>query len=102
MRFERVAANVKTSLHCRDAVVDNKSDGDFAQSHSDHFAETHRRIGDSRPDPETEEAKNDDPKHDREDRQSCYSDKTKQLHIPKQLSHAEQCGKVKLGPREGT
>src|SRR5947207_1125889 len=62
MRFERVAANVKTSLHCRDAVVDNKADGDFAQSHSDHFAETDRRIGDSRPDPETEEVKKDDRK----------------------------------------
>ena len=94
MRFERVAANVKTSLHCRDAVVDNKADGDFAQSHSDHFAETDRRIGDSRPDPETEEVKKDDRKHEREERQYCDADKIKRIHIATKLSNAEQCGKV--------
>ena len=37
MRFKRIASNIQTRFHCRDAIVDNQSDRHFPQPHADHF-----------------------------------------------------------------
>src|SRR5580765_2367834 len=80
MRFQRVAANVQTSFDRGNAVIDDETDWDLPQSHPDHFSEANRRIGDSRPDPETEEIEKNDREHKREHRQYCDADKIKGFH----------------------
>ena len=80
MRFQRIAANVQTSFDRGNAVIDNETDWDFAQSHSDHFAKTNRRIGDSRSDPEAEEIEKNDREDECEERQHRDADKIKGFH----------------------
>src|SRR6266513_1249298 len=81
MRLERIARDWQTCFHSRNAVVDNETHRDFAQPHSDHFAETDRRVCDSRSDPETEEIEKDDREHECEQRQYREADKIKRIHM---------------------
>src|SRR5438067_11184409 len=83
MRLERIARDWQTSFHSRNAVIDDKTDRNFPQPHSDHFAETDRRVCDSRSDPETKEIKKDDREHECEQRQYCEADKIKRMHMPR-------------------
>jgi hypothetical protein len=80
MRFQRIAANVQTSFDRRDAVIDNETNWNFPQPHSDHFSETNRRIGDPRPDPKTEKIEKYNREHEREKRKHRDADKVKRFH----------------------
>ena len=66
MCFQRIAADIQTRFHCRDAIIDNQADWDFSQSHPNHFPEADRRICDSRPEPETEKIEKNNREHERE------------------------------------
>src|SRR5439155_24076842 len=81
MRLERIASDWQTCFHSCNAVVDNETHRDFAQPHSNHFAETDRRVCDSRPDPETKKIEKDDREHECEQGQYCDADKIKRIHI---------------------
>src|SRR5438034_3302383 len=81
MCFERIARDWQTCFHGCNAVVDNETNRDFAQPHSNHFAETDRRVCDPRPDPETKKIEKDDRKHECEQRQYCEADKIKRIHM---------------------
>ena len=66
MGFQRIATNIDTGFHCRNAIVHDQSNRHFAQPHPDHLAKTHRRICDPCPEPETEKIKKNHRQHERE------------------------------------
>ena len=68
MRLERIARDVDPRFHGGDPVVDDQADRDFAQTHSDHFADADRRVCDPCAQPETEEIENYDREHESDDR----------------------------------
>src|SRR5437773_9354683 len=81
MRLKRIACDWQTGFHSRNAVINNETDRNFPQPHSDHFAETDRGVCDSRPNPETEKIEKDDREHECEQRQYCDTDKVKGIHM---------------------
>jgi hypothetical protein len=60
MCLERIAGDWQTCFHSRNAIINNETDRNFPQPHSDHFSETDRRVCDPRSNPETEEIEKDD------------------------------------------
>src|SRR5215471_7726703 len=81
MRFQWIAADIETRFHSGDAIVHNQTDWNFAQPHPNHFAKAHRRVCDSRPEPETEKVKKNDREHERKDPQHRDANQIKRFHI---------------------
>src|SRR5260370_6037717 len=100
MRFQWIASNIQTSLHGRDAIVDNQSDGHFSQSHPDHFPKTNGCICDSCAQPKAEEIEKDDRKHKREHRQHCDTNKVKSIHGATEPIGSSTARKALIGARD--
>src|SRR5438132_13554981 len=79
--FQWIAPNVQTGSHCGDPIVHNQTDWHLAESHSDHFTETHRRICDPCPKPKAKKVEKNNGQHKREQRQHRDTDKIKGVHI---------------------
>ena len=100
MRFQWIAPNIDAGFHRSNTIVHDQTDRHFAQPHPDHFTETHRRVCDPCPEPETEKVKKNNCQHECEDRQHCDADKIKCVHgsernvVEALVTSAERCKAV--------
>ena len=69
-----------TGFNGRDAVINDQTDRDFAQSHPDHFADADRSVCDPGAEPEPKEIKEHDRENEGDDPQRCYADEIKRFH----------------------
>ena len=68
MCLERIARNFQASFDRRDSVIDDVAHWDFAQSHSNHLPQAHRRARDMRANPKSKKVEKDNAKDERRDR----------------------------------
>ena len=74
MSLERVARDIDAGFDRGDPVVDDHSDRHFAQTHSEHLEQTHRRVREPRAQPEIEKPENKNAKKEGEQRKDCQAD----------------------------
>src|ERR1043166_6078806 len=80
MGFERVARNIDPRFDGRNAVIDDQTDGDLAQTHPEHFEEPDRGVREPRAQPEIEESKNDNADDERDERQDAADHERYRIH----------------------
>src|SRR5437899_9825789 len=85
MGFKRIASNIQTSLHGRDAIVDNQSDGHLPQAHPNHFSYTNGGISHASSEPGCEKFEKDDRKDKGENGENGNTDKIESIHGGKSI-----------------
>src|SRR5205823_5013898 len=105
MRLQWVACDIDSRFHRSDAVVHDQTHWDFAQTHSNHFADADRRTGNACPQPSSEKFKENNDENEGNDGNDGEADKDEWFHgstlakvIPAEKLKAKFCGAV--GPRQ--
>jgi hypothetical protein len=80
MRLQWVACDIDSRFHRSDAVVHDQSHWDFAQTHSNHFADADRRTGNACPQPGSEKFKENNDENEGNDGNDGEADKDEWFH----------------------
>ena len=80
MRFERIARDIDAGFDRGDAGIDDHSNRHFAQTHPEHFEQSHRRVREPRAEPKIEESENKNEKDKREEREDAEADQIERFH----------------------
>src|SRR5205823_1052291 len=80
MRLQWVACDIDSRFHRSDAVVHDQSHWDFAQTHSNHFADADRRTGNACPQPGSEKSKENNDENEGNDGNDGEADKDEWFH----------------------
>src|SRR5947207_12246269 len=80
MRLQWVACDIDSRFHRSDAVVHDQSHWDFAQTHSNHFADANRRTGNARPQPRCKKFEKNNDQNEADDGDDGEADEIKRFH----------------------